>query len=98
MEADADVAVVIEGDEVEGTRTGKEHIPEFAEREGRFEEDRPHDEEAVEEKQGVGEGELGFGLGEGFHENLRTSDLELLNMYSCKDANKDKENSCDPYP
>jgi len=60
VEADADVAVVIEGDEVEGSRAGKEHILKFAEREGRFEEDRPHDEEAVEEKQDVGEGESGF--------------------------------------
>ena len=46
----------------------------------------------------MGEGEFGFGFGEGCHENLRTSDLELLNMYSCENADKDEENSCDPYP
>ena len=36
----------------------------------------------------MGEGEFGFG--EGCHENLRTSDLELLYMYSCENADKDE--------
>jgi hypothetical protein len=59
MEADADVAVVIEGDEVEASRTTRlEHFRNFAEGEGGFEEDAPYDEQAVEEKQDVGEGEL----------------------------------------
>jgi hypothetical protein len=59
MEADADVAVIIEGDEVEAARTTRlEHFRNFTEGEGGFEEDAPYDEQAVEEKQDVGEGEL----------------------------------------
>ena len=59
MEADADVAVVIERDEVEASRTTRlEHFQNFAEGEGAFEYDRPYDEQAVQEKQGVGEGEF----------------------------------------
>lgn len=59
MEADADVAVIIEGDEVEAARTTRlEHFRNFAEGEGAFEYDRPYDEQAVQEKQGVGEGEF----------------------------------------
>jgi hypothetical protein len=59
METDADVAVVIEGDEVEASRmTRLEHFQNFTEGESGFEEDAPYDEQAVEEKQDVGEGEL----------------------------------------
>jgi hypothetical protein len=59
MEADADVAFVIEGDEVEASRTTRlEHFQNFTEGESGFEEDAPYDEQAVEEKQDVGEGEL----------------------------------------
>jgi hypothetical protein len=59
VEADADVAVIIKGDEVEASRTIRvEHFCNFTEGEGGFEEDAPYDEQAVEEKQDVGEGEF----------------------------------------
>ena len=59
MEADADVAVIIKGDEVETARTTRlEHFRDFAEGEGGFEEDAPQDEQEIEEKQDVGEGEF----------------------------------------
>lgn len=59
MEADADVAVIIEGDKVETARTTRlEHFQNFTEGESGFEEDAPYDEQAVQEKQGVGEGEF----------------------------------------
>jgi len=63
MESDADFAVVIEGNEIETSRA--DHIRKFMEGEGVFEEDGPDDEQAVEGKLDMGEGE--FRLGEGCH-------------------------------
>ena len=56
MEADADVAVIIKGDEVDAAR--RDHFRDFAEGEGGFEEDAPQDEQEIEEKQDMGEGEF----------------------------------------
>ena len=56
VEADADVAFVVERDEVDAAR--RDHFRNFAEGEGCFEEDAPQDEQEIEEKQDVGEGEF----------------------------------------
>lgn len=56
VEADADVAFVVERDEVDAAR--RDQFRNFAEGEGGFEEDAPQDEQEIEEKQDVGEGEF----------------------------------------